>query len=226
MAARGLFVTGTDTEVGKTRTSVALVHALRAQGLRVAAMKPVASGSRATPEGLRNEDAEQLRAAADDGPVYADVNPYAFAPPIAPHLAAEDAGVAIDPQRIRTVFARLSAGADFTVVEGVGGWEVPLGPGTSTADLALALQLPVVLTVGLRLGCINHAILTARAVQARGLRLAGWVANHIAPDFGEAGRNIATLRAWLDAPLLGILPHDPRPAPEALAAALDLSPLI
>ncbi len=222
---RGLFVTGTDTEVGKTRTAVALVHALRARGLTVAAMKPVASGSRSTREGLRNEDAEQLRAAACVALDYAAVNPYAFGPPIAPHLAAEDAGVRIELEAIRAGYQRLAARAQCTVVEGVGGWEVPLGQGVSTADLAVMLGLPVVLTVGLRLGCINHAILTMRAVQARGVRLAGWVGNRIDPDFEEAARNLETLHRCLDAPLLGILEHDPRPSPAALAAALDLSPL-
>ena len=204
---RGVFVSGTDTGVGKTCASAALLHALRARGLRASGMKPVASGCRATPEGLRNDDAEALLAASDPQPRYADCNPFAFAEPIAPHIAARIAGATIDVAHVRAAFDRIAAEAGRVVVEGVGGWAVPLSESALQVDLVHALDLPVVLVVGLRLGCLNHALLSARAIAADGCMLAGWIANRIDPAMPFAEANLHTLRERIDAPLLGVLEH-------------------
>lgn len=211
MSARGLFVTGTDTGVGKTRVAVALIHALRARGLRVAAMKPVSAGAG---PGRLNEDVAALRAASNVDVALQDMNPYAFDPPIAPHIAAELAGVAIDLDRIAEAYARLAATADVVVVEGAGGWRVPLSMESDMADLAERLGLPVVLVVGMRLGCLNHACLTAEAIGARGLPLAGWIANRIDPAMPFADENRAALSARLPAPCLGTQPYAPVPSAE------------
>ena len=204
---RSLFVTGTDTGIGKTRASVALLHALRARGLRSSGMKPVASGCEATREGLRNEDALALIAASDPAPDYARCNPFAFEPPIAPHIAARAAGREIVLAPIRAAGDALRARCDRLVVEGVGGWMAPLSDQLMQADLVRALELDVVLVVGLRLGCLNHALLSARAIAADGCRLAGWIASRIDPAMAVADDNIATLRARIAAPLLGVLEH-------------------
>jgi dethiobiotin synthetase len=204
---RGVFVTGTDTGVGKTRVSVALVHALRAQGLRVAAMKPVAAGTEQCDGVTINEDVAALTAAAN---VDADprwVNPYLFTPPIAPHIAAAQAGVAIDLEVIVDAYSRLAALADVVVVEGVGGFRVPLNATQDTADLAQALDLPMLLVVGLRLGCLNHALLTAEAIAHRKLPWAGWVGNHIDPAMDAQAENVLALRQLLTNPCLGIQPY-------------------
>lgn len=199
-SARGLFVTGTDTGIGKTFVAVAVVTSLVAAGYRVAAMKPVAAGI-AAGEAL-NADVEALRAAANVAAAPGDVNPYAFADAVAPHLAAAAAGVAIDVGVCAAAYRRLAVGADAVVVEGAGGALVPLGPGTDMLDLAAALGVPVLLVVGLRLGCINHALLTALAVRARGLRLAGWVANRIDPAMAAADANLRAMESRLGAPLV------------------------
>lgn len=218
-----LFVTGTDTGIGKTFASVALLHAHRAHGRRAIGMKPVASGCRATPAGLRNEDAEALIAASDPVPEYALCNPFAFEPPIAPHIAARDASIDIVLPPIVDAFRALSSRADRVVVEGVGGWSVPLSESLMQADLVRALDVPVVLVVGLRLGCINHALLSARAIVADGCTLVGWIANRIDPEMAVAEANLATLRERLGVPLLGDLAHGPRADIAALAqAALPL----
>jgi dethiobiotin synthetase len=221
----GLFVSGTDTGIGKTHASCALLVALRARGLRATGMKPVASGSRVTADGLRNEDAEALIKASDPVPEYGDCNPLAFEPPIAPHLAAWQAGRPITLEPLRAAHARLAANADRVVVEGVGGWAVPFSDTLGQADLVRALGLPVVLVVGMRLGCLNHALLSVRAIAADGCRLVGWIANRIDPEMALADENIATLRARIDAPLLGILPHDPLAASAPSARALDVAAL-
>jgi dethiobiotin synthetase len=204
MTARGLFVTGTDTGVGKTRVAVALIHALRARGLRVAAMKPVAAGSA---PGELNEDVTALLEAADVAADLKDVNPYAFAEPIAPHIAAQQAGVRIDLGVITAAYARLAAAAaDVVVVEGAGGWRVPLNEREDMADLAQALGLPVVLVVGLRLGCLNHALLSAESIAGRKLPWAGWVGNHVDPAMAHQAANLDALRARLPGPCLGVQP--------------------
>lgn len=218
---RGYFVTGTDTEIGKTTIACGIVRRLAQAGHDVAVMKPVASGCRETPAGLRNEDAEALIAASGRDRDYADVNPYAFRPAIAPHLAAEGAGVAVSLEHIINVYTRLASRADRVVVEGVGGFRVPLGETFDSADLAVRLGLPVILVVGLRLGCINHALLTAEAVLARGLALTGWVGNTLADDMPALAGNIATLRALLPAPCLGVVPHLSPPDAAQVAGLLS-----
>ncbi|MEA3640684.1 MAG: dethiobiotin synthase [Lamprobacter sp.] len=215
--AQGLFVTGTDTEVGKTEVTLGLMAALQRRGLSVLGMKPVAAGSVLTADGLRNEDALRIQAQGSKPLAYSAINPYAFAPPIAPHIAAAHAGVEIQLEPIKTAYARLAAQADWVLVEGAGGWRVPLGPCLTLADLPSALDLPVVLVVGLRLGCLNHALLSAESIQASGLQLAGWVANRIDPAMAAAEENLATLRERLPAPCFGVIPWLSGPTPAQVA---------
>ena len=198
---KGIFVTGTDTGAGKTRVAVALIYALRAQGLRVAVMKPVSAGS--APGGL-NEDVEALMLASNVTADIRDVNPYAFAEPVAPHIAAQLVGMRIDLDVIAESYARLAAASDVVVVEGAGGWRVPLNECEDMADLAQRLDLPVVMVVGLRLGCINHALLTAESIAGRHVPWAGWVANHIDPEMAQQAANLDALRVRLPAPCLGV----------------------
>ena len=201
MTACGLFVTGTDTGVGKTRVAVALIHELRAQGLRVAAMKPVSAGCA---PGELNEDVVALNQAANVKAEVSDVNPYAFAEPIAPHIAAQQAGLTIDFSIIAAAYARLAALSDVVVVEGAGGWRVPLNEHEDMADLAQRLGLPVVLVVGMRLGCLNHAVLTAESISHRQLPWAGWVGNHIDPSMEQQAANLDALHRRLPEPCLGV----------------------
>ena len=219
----GFFVTGTDTGVGKTLIACALLHAFKLAGRRVVGMKPVAAGAEHGAEGLINADVRLLRRASSIAAPLALMNPYCFAPPIAPHIAAEQARVTIDLMRIGQAFAQLAAAADVVIVEGVGGFCVPLNRDEDTADLARCLGLPVILVVGLRLGCLNHALLTAQAIRAKGLRLAGWIANRIDPAMIVAEENIAALAARLGAPLLGEIEFTVTPDPLRIAAQLDLS---
>ncbi|HSO07570.1 MAG TPA: dethiobiotin synthase [Pelomicrobium sp.] len=211
--ADGWFVTGTDTEVGKTLIAAAMIITLRRRGMRIAPMKPVVAGI----EGGTYRDVDCLMAAAGGDYPAALVSPYRFEAPIAPHIAAAAAGVEIEPARILAAFAALRSGADAIVVEGAGGFRVPLGPGFDFADLAQRLALPVVLVVRIRLGCINHALLTAEAIERRGLLLAGWIANAIDPAMPVARENIAALAERLPAPLLGEVPLMARPHPEQAA---------
>lgn len=217
---RGLFITGTDTEVGKTLVACALINACRRAGMRVVPMKPVAAGCYQTPEGWKNEDVEALRAAADIDAPLDEINPYRFVEPIAPHIAASRTKVAIDLAVIRERFDMLSRRADAVIVEGAGGFLVPLNEREDFGDLARTLALPVVLTVGMRLGCINHALLTQEAILARGLPLVGWVANRIDPAMNAFDENLETLKRGLKAPLLGVVPRMDRP--DASAVRLDL----
>jgi dethiobiotin synthetase len=219
---KGLFVTGTDTEIGKTVVSGALVQALAAKGLRAAGMKPVASGGRETPAGLRNEDAEWLIRASNIEAQYAEVNPYCFVPPIAPHIAAREAGREIRFEPIMAAAEALAARADAIVIEGVGGWRVPLGPDGGVSELARRLALPVVLVVGMRLGCLNHAQLSAESIRGAGCPLAGWVANAVDTDMDRQDENFATLKQTLGAPCLGRIPRLSEPAPAAVASYLQL----
>lgn len=226
-AAQGVFVTGTDTGIGKTFASCALLGALRARGIDAVGMKPVASGCRETPHGLRNDDAEALIAAAGVDLAYADANPCALAEPVSPHIAAAAAGQPIALEPIHAAWRRLRARAGYVVVEGVGGWAAPLGEGIDQAAIVHALDLPVVLVVGLRLGCLSHALLSARAIVADGCRLAGWIGNRIDPPMLRAAENLATLRERLPAPLLGVLEHagdGDAPAPASLALEPLLAP--
>lgn len=206
LTPRGYFVTGTDTGVGKTRVAVALVHALRAQGLRVAVMKPVAAGCA---PGAPNEDVRALMQAANVAADVNDVNPYRFEAAIAPHIAAVQAGVRIELDRVAAAFARLAARADTVVVEGAGGWRVPLNGREDMADLAVRLGLPVLLVVGLRLGCLNHALLTADAAIRSGVPWAGWIGNVIDPAMACLEDNLAALHERLPGPCLGVAPCEP-----------------
>jgi dethiobiotin synthetase len=220
-----LFVTGTDTGVGKTRVAAALCRGLAARGTRVAAMKPVASGCTLTPEGLRNEDAVLLLAAMNVRARYSDVNPYAFAPAIAPHIAAREAGVDIDFSVLDRAYERLRMQSQALIVEGAGGWLAPLDSSRAFADLAVHWRMDVVLVVGMRLGCLNHALLTAESIERRGLRLRGWVANSIDPKFERLTENISSLESRISAPCLGIFSFEPQADPKALAQALAVNAL-
>lgn len=204
---RGFFVTGTDTGVGKTCVSVGLIRALQAQGHVVVGMKPVASGCVESASGLVNEDALELQSCASFSMPYRKVNPYAFEPPVAPHLAAQAEDVRIEIPVITETCRELSSEADRVVVEGVGGWLVPVNEYQTMADVAIALGLPVVLVVAIRLGCLNHALLTASAIMKSGLRFEGWVANRMDPDCEQQDENVAALRERLPAPLLADLDY-------------------
>jgi dethiobiotin synthetase len=218
-----LFVTGTDTGVGKSLASASLLHALRADGRRAVGMKPVASGCERGADGRwRNEDALLLQAASDPRPEYHDINPYALPLALAPELAAPAAGVELALEPLLAAHARLRAGADTVVVEGVGGWAAPLSATLDQLDLVRALRLPAVLVVGLRLGCINHARLSARALAADGVELIGWIASEIDPAMDCIDENFAILGERLPAPCWGRLPHRERPDPAELAAHLRL----
>lgn len=225
--ARAYFVTGTDTEIGKTTIAAGLLRAARRQGLSTAAAKPVASGCDQTPDGLRNSDALALLGECSLPFRYEEVNPLAFAPAIAPHLAAREAGVDLSVAALAALVRQvLAKGADFTLVEGAGGWRVPLAGAETLSDLPIALGLPVVLVVGVRLGCINHALLTVEAILRDGLVLAGWVANVVDPATSRLEENLATLAERLPAPCLGRVPRLAEATPEAVADHLDLAALV
>ena len=206
---RGLFVTGTDTGVGKTLVSVSLIKALVMHGLRVSVMKPIASGSEHTPAGLRNADALALAAASNVAAPYNAINPYCFEPAISPHIAAEEAGIAVDTHVIAQGFETLAAGVDLVVVEGAGGWYAPISESQAMADLPGLLDIPVLLVVGLRLGCLNHALLTKRAIEASGVELAGWVANTIDPTMDRRAANLSSLERRLGVEPLAVFPFEP-----------------
>lgn len=207
MTRRQFFVAGTDTGVGKTYVATLLLRAFAAQGKTTLGLKPVAAGCMPTAEGLRNDDALALMAAATVKLSYAQVNPVALVAPVAPHIAAAQENRRLRVAQLAGLVrgATMQGRADITLVEGAGGWRVPLNEGETLADLARELQLPVILVVGLRLGCINHALLTAEAIRRDGLVLAGWVANGIDPAMAARQENIATLRALLPAPCIGAL---------------------
>lgn len=213
------FVTGTDTGVGKTLISCALLHAYAAQGKRVAGMKPVAAGCDAD---SLNEDVKQLRAASNILASLGQINPYSFLQPVAPHIAARNAGVRIDLARILTSYRELASQSDVVIVEGAGGFCVPLNDTQDSADLALQLGLPVILVVGMRLGCINHALLTLRAISACGLKCAGWVVNVLDSGMPALQENIEALEQRIGAPLLGVIPCQEHPDARAVAVLLNI----
>ena len=222
----GLFITGTDTGCGKTEITLGLMQALQQRGERVLGMKPVASGALETAEGLRNEDALRIQAQCSEALPYERVNPFAYAPPIAPHLAAEASGRPIDLDSIRSACHQLGQEADRLIVEGVGGWLVPLVGEATVADLAIRLELPVILVVGLRLGCLNHALLTDAAMRQSGVQVVGWVANQVEPEMASLEGNLASLRERLPAPCLGVVPWLDDPAAEIISRYLDIGPII
>lgn len=215
---RGFFVTGTDTGVGKTLVACALLHAFSARGNSVIGMKPVAAGL----EGGRYADVDALVAASTVQAALELVNPYAFESPIAPHIAAAQSGLGIDLDKIERAYGELATQAEVVVVEGAGGFMIPLNARDSGADLARRLALPVILVVGMRLGCLNHALLTSSAIAAQGLACAGWVANCMQQEMPVIEENIQSLSERMDAPLLGRIPHFARVEPAAAAACLRL----
>jgi len=216
---KAYFLTGTDTEIGKTFITCALLRRAAQDGLKAAGLKPIAAGTDAAGQ---NEDVEQILAASNLALPRALVNPYCFAAAIAPHIAAAEEGRSIDFAVIKASCAEAMAAADFLVVEGAGGFRIPLGVDRDSADLAVDLGLPVILVVGMRLGCISHALLTAEAIVGRGLRLAGWVANRIDPAMSRFAENLATLQTLLPAPLLGVVPHAPEGGAAGAASFLNL----
>ena len=211
---RNFFITGTDTDVGKTFIACALIAAFAARGWRAAPMKPIAAGTIIVDGVAVNEDVAALREVSQTRAALRDTNPYCFAEPIAPHLAARHEDVAVDIQVIRAAFDRIKADADTVVVEGAGGFLVPLSDNSSMAEIPVALSLEVILVVGMRLGVLNHALLTVEAIRSRGLTLAGWVAN--TPIAGTPmlafGENLATLKHMIEAPLLATVPYHGRAA--------------
>lgn len=213
----GWFITGTDTGVGKTLVARLLLEALAHAGHSAVGMKPVASGCHVTAAGLRSDDALELMQASGVAADYADVNPYALASACAPHIAAREMGVEIRLEQILESFRRLQQKSPWVVVEGVGGWMAPLGERLTMAEVARALHLPVILVVGLRLGCLNHALLTAEAIRRADIPLAGWVANQIDPAMTHVPENIATLEQSITAPLLAQIPCQ-APAKSGVAA--------
>lgn len=223
--SQGFFVTGTDTGVGKTLASAALLRALSRRGFRTLGMKPIASGCERRGDSWHCEDTALLMGAANISVPFAEATPYAFEAAIAPHVAAARAGINLEISRVIAAFERLSKRGDYVVVEGVGGFLVPLGPSSTLADLAVALNLPVILVVGIRLGCLNHALLTVAAIAARGLPIAGWVANQIDPGMACRDANIAALQERIEAPLLGVIPSMAPPSVESAAANLDMDKL-
>lgn len=216
--AQAFFITGTDTDAGKTSVAAGLLYAAKQQGRSTLAMKPVASGCEMTEQGLRNSDALALIAQSTVQLPYSQINPYAFAPAIAPHIAAQEACVELSVADLyRTAQVILQQQADFTLIEGAGGWRVPISNTEFLSDFAIALQLPVILVVGVKLGCINHALLSAQAILNDGLELAGWVANVVDPNCARLAENLATLQQLMPAPCLAEVPHLSTPSAEYVA---------
>ena len=218
---KGFFVTGTDTGIGKTTVSCALLHTFATQGKKVVGMKPIAAGS----ENGHWMDVEWLLTTSNVNVSRQHINPYAFDPPVSPHIAAQQAGTEIDLAVIHRAYLELGKQAEIVVVEGAGGFLVPINPRQNGADLAQILNLPVILVVGMRLGCLNHALLTAQAIRIAGLTLAGWVANCMEPQMLVLEENIATLEQRLDCPLLGVLPFDDEMNTQKSAGLLDVGKL-
>lgn len=209
MSRAPIFITGTDTEVGKTFFTACLITALQAKGVTVSAFKPVAAGCEMVDGEARNEDALTLIQALNHSPSYKTVNPFALTQPIAPHIAAEQEGVDLTVSHLQSACRSNKNSSDFCLVEGAGGWLVPLNGEETFADYAVAEQCEVILVVGMKLGCINHALLTQQVVKATGLKLIGWVANFIDPDMQVQNENLETLKNRLDCPLLAEIPYLP-----------------
>lgn len=203
---KAYFITGTDTGVGKTLIASALIYKFAQSGLKSVGMKPVAAGCELVSGRLISEDVTRLIAASNVMAPLAQINPYAFVPAIAPHIAAQQAGVEIELATIQKTYRALAECADVVIVEGAGGFCVPLGDNLNTADLAALLNIPIILVVGMRLGCLNHALLTVEAIEARGLRLAGWVANAIVGSMAMFDENLLSLKERIIAPCLGVVP--------------------
>lgn len=223
---QGVFITGTDTDCGKTVVAVALIRALRKQGITAAGFKPVAAGARWHDGELRNDDSLALIDACGFDVPYEHVNPYCFEQPIAPHLAARETRKAIDIEVIRRAFTAVNASADIVVVEGAGGWRVPLGSDWDMQSLAQSLGLPVVLVVGLRLGCLNHAQLSEQVILDSGVELLGWIGSQVDPAMERLNENLNSLESCLQTPCLGVLPHPKSSETVVPQRPLNLSLLI
>jgi dethiobiotin synthetase len=217
------FVTGTDTGVGKTLVSCALLHAFAAQNKNVVGFKPVATGC---DENDHNDDAKRLRAASNVQTTYGQVNPYCFVPPVAPHIAARQSGVRIELSRILVSYRELESLADEVIVEGAGGFLIPLNEIQDSTDLAKKLALPIIVVVGMRLGCINHALLTMRVIEDCGLQCAGWVANVIDQNMPALNENIESLRQRIEAPIIGVIPFQSEADASTVAGLLDIMQLM
>jgi len=221
------FIAGTDTDVGKTQIACGLLHAASQKNLSTAAIKPVAAGCERTAEGLRNDDALKLQSAMSASLAYEQVNPVALEAAIAPHIAAEQVGKRLTVSQL-VGFCRglLISRADVTLIEGAGGWRVPLNSVETLAGVAKELGCPVILVVGMRLGCINHTLLTIEAIARDGLTLAGWVANHVDPDMSCPEENLSTLQQLIPAPCLGVVPFMENPSASKVAPFLELEKVI
>ncbi len=227
MAKHNFFIAGTDTDAGKTLVSTGILQAANRLGLQTIGLKPVAAGCDETPEGLRNDDALKLQQAASIKLGYDAVNPVALPAAIAPHIAATQVGRSLSADRIAALCrGSMMQRADLLLIEGAGGWRVPLNGREMLSRVPQLLDTPVILVIGMKLGCINHALLSAEAILRDGLRIAGWVANRIDPQMACYDENLATLRGLFQAPLLGEVPYLASPSPEAAADCLDLSPLL
>jgi len=224
---RTFFVAGTDTDAGKTVVSAGLLEAANQRGLKTIGLKPIAAGCEATADGLRNSDALTLQAAASVQLPYEQVNPFTFEPPIAPHIAAMHEQRVLNADRVAAMCkGALMQPADFAIVEGAGGWRVPLNFRETMANIPKLLNVPVVMVVGMKLGCINHALLTAESIARDGLQLAGWVANRVDPEMDCYAENVETIANMLRAPLLAEVPHLAEPSAENVAQYIDLGLLL
>jgi dethiobiotin synthetase len=227
MAAKTFFITGTDTDAGKTLIATGILRHAADQGLSTLALKPIAAGCVMTPEGLRNDDALKLQQAMTLELPYEQINPVALEPAIAPHIAAGQVGKRLLVSQLEGYCrGTLMQKADLAIIEGAGGWRVPLNRVETLAGLAKALNIPVILVVGVKLGCINHALLTAEAIANDGLNLAGWVANQLDADMPCFDENLGTLKSLIHAPCLGVVPFLDSPCAEAVSAYLDMGPVI
>lgn len=227
MAKRTFFVAGTDTDVGKTVVSAGLLEAANQRGLSTVAVKPIAAGCQQTAAGLRNGDALILQQTASIKLSYEQVNPIALEPAIAPHIAAQQVERRLDADRIAALCRGvMMQPADFMIIEGAGGWRVPLNNRQTLADIPKLLRTPVILVVGMKLGCISHTLLTVEAIVKDGLRLAGWVANRAEPEMSCYNENLETLKSMLSAPLLAEIPHIEEYSAVNIAKYIDLEPLL
>ncbi|MDH5547346.1 MAG: dethiobiotin synthase [Gammaproteobacteria bacterium] len=224
--SHGYFITGTDTNIGKSIVAASLIHAMAQRGLKVAGMKPVSTGCFETENGLRNEDAELMMKYSNVELSYETVNPYAYLPPVSPHLAAKKVGQRIELDKITRIFSGISQVSDCVIVEGVGGWLVPLNDTETVEDLAVAMQLPLIVVIGTRLGCINHAMLTIDRIQKTGLEVAGWVANIMDRNIDYLPDVIDSLRLRISAPLVGIIPPYRMINPERAADHLSIQRIL
>jgi dethiobiotin synthetase len=226
MSKKTFFVTGTDTDVGKTQIAVGLLHLANSQGLSTIGLKPVAAGCEKTEQGLRNQDALLLQAVSSVKLPYEQINPVALIDPVSPHIAAQQEKRVLSADRLAGFCRGSFRMADFTLVEGAGGWRVPINPSETMADLVQALQTPVILVVGMRLGCLNHALLTVEAIRQDGLPMVAWVANCLDVNMRATDENIQTLQQRIPAPCLGVVPFMNQPTPEKFAEYLSLSGLM